>query len=256
MKKIQHLAKRLNIQIDNVCQFLPQERVADFAKLSEVDLLDETLRAAASPAVLNGHDQLKALYSNMEIYRKDVSRDEGRVDKLSQSLRAMQQDVEKFRDRENAQKRIELLKAAVVASQYREAAAIATAARAQVRTAQANVRRLEEENEPTLQRVKDMEAYRDQIAAAVEYRKQVLRSSEAKGTSLLRAVTDAETEVTSCETQIELQRTKFTQKKKAVHELKTKITNLEAQRKSAPPDFDGAKWNKRIVSHWPPALCL
>ena len=35
----------LNIQVGNLCQFLPQDKVADFAKMSQQELLENTEKA-------------------------------------------------------------------------------------------------------------------------------------------------------------------------------------------------------------------
>lgn len=37
----------LNIQVGNLCQFLPQEKVADFAKMTPEDLLENTEKAVS-----------------------------------------------------------------------------------------------------------------------------------------------------------------------------------------------------------------
>lgn len=42
MKSIEELTNRLNIQLSNLCQFLPQERVSDFAKMNKIELLENT----------------------------------------------------------------------------------------------------------------------------------------------------------------------------------------------------------------------
>ncbi|CAG9769510.1 unnamed protein product [Ceutorhynchus assimilis] len=39
---VQEYIKEFNIQVDNLCQFLPQDRVADFAKLNKKELLKQT----------------------------------------------------------------------------------------------------------------------------------------------------------------------------------------------------------------------
>ena len=36
------MTNRLNIQLSNLCQFLPQERVSDFAKMNKIELLENT----------------------------------------------------------------------------------------------------------------------------------------------------------------------------------------------------------------------
>lgn len=57
-KKIKELVDKLNIQVDNLCQFLPQDRVVNFAALSSQELLRETEKAAGSNAMLEMHDKL------------------------------------------------------------------------------------------------------------------------------------------------------------------------------------------------------
>ena len=36
--------EKLDIQVDNLCQFLPQDRVQDFAKMNKQQLLENTLK--------------------------------------------------------------------------------------------------------------------------------------------------------------------------------------------------------------------
>lgn len=43
--QIKELISKLNIRVDNLCQFLPQERVVEFAKMNSINLLTSTLKA-------------------------------------------------------------------------------------------------------------------------------------------------------------------------------------------------------------------
>jgi chromosome segregation ATPase len=40
--QVEDLVTKLNIQVDNLCQFLPQDRVADFSKMNPQQLLENT----------------------------------------------------------------------------------------------------------------------------------------------------------------------------------------------------------------------
>lgn len=42
----------MNIQLDNLCQFLPQEKVVEFTKMSSQDLLESTEKAVSNLQVL------------------------------------------------------------------------------------------------------------------------------------------------------------------------------------------------------------
>jgi len=42
VQQVEDLVNKLNIQVDNLCQFLPQDRVADFSKMNPQLLLENT----------------------------------------------------------------------------------------------------------------------------------------------------------------------------------------------------------------------
>lgn len=48
----------LNIQVDNLCQFLPQDKVVSFAGLSPQNLLRETEHVLGTSHLTNWHNQL------------------------------------------------------------------------------------------------------------------------------------------------------------------------------------------------------
>lgn len=45
LKDIEELVQSLNIQVQNLCQFLPQEKVSEFARLNKFELLESTEKA-------------------------------------------------------------------------------------------------------------------------------------------------------------------------------------------------------------------
>lgn len=61
-EEVVNLVREWNIQVDNLCQFLPQDRVASFAALSPQQILRETEKAVGSEATLQMHDQLILLH--------------------------------------------------------------------------------------------------------------------------------------------------------------------------------------------------
>ncbi|KAH8039762.1 hypothetical protein HPB51_008694 [Rhipicephalus microplus] len=60
-KSVEHLVAKLNIQVSNLCQFLPQDRVADFVRMSRQELLEGTERAVGSSELFDLHQRLKEL---------------------------------------------------------------------------------------------------------------------------------------------------------------------------------------------------
>lgn len=57
---MEHVAQ-YNIQITNLCQFLPQDRVQDFAKMNPQELLHNTQSSVCSPECSEMFEKLKEL---------------------------------------------------------------------------------------------------------------------------------------------------------------------------------------------------
>ena len=53
--KILKLVKELNIQPENLCQFLPQDKVHDFSKMNSKELLVKTVDAVGNTELKNDH---------------------------------------------------------------------------------------------------------------------------------------------------------------------------------------------------------
>lgn len=77
-----------NIQVDNLCQFLPQDRVQDFTKMNPQELLDNTQSSVCSPEIEEALRNLKELRSqqknsgkvlndNKKMLDEQVKRNEG-----------------------------------------------------------------------------------------------------------------------------------------------------------------------------------
>ncbi|NWV35112.1 SMC5 protein, partial [Grantiella picta] len=59
LKTVEEQIAALNIQVDNLCQFLPQDKVGEFTKLSKTELLEATEKSVGSPEMYQFHCELK-----------------------------------------------------------------------------------------------------------------------------------------------------------------------------------------------------
>lgn len=95
--QVRSIVSRLNIQLDNLCHFLPQERVAEFALMSPERLLIETERTIGDNTLIEKHLQLVDLDDEqLELEQK--------ISALSEEITVLREDVEKFeKEAENFQ---------------------------------------------------------------------------------------------------------------------------------------------------------
>ncbi|XP_063591742.1 structural maintenance of chromosomes protein 5-like [Penaeus indicus] len=79
-KVIETKIASLNIQVDNLCQFLPQDRVASFAKMNCLQLLEATEKAVGDASLFEQHDLLRSSGDRMKDLRAKVKDLESQLD--------------------------------------------------------------------------------------------------------------------------------------------------------------------------------
>ncbi|NXV43097.1 SMC5 protein, partial [Uria aalge] len=146
LKTVEEQIAALNIQVDNLCQFLPQDKVGEFAKLSKIELLEATEKSIGPPEMYQFHCELKnfrekerelevnmhsieiessdyreisIIKCNMRSYRirrwylfpkSNLCRDKANsLEKMRQRIERYKQDVERYHERKRHLDLIEML---------------------------------------------------------------------------------------------------------------------------------------------------
>lgn len=99
-KDIQEIIKRFNIQVNNLTQFLPQDRVCEFAKLTPVQLLEETEKAVGDPQLPVQHQRLIGKSHELKKLEVTVKQNGDTVNQLKALNAEQERDVERVRQRE------------------------------------------------------------------------------------------------------------------------------------------------------------
>ncbi|GIY58523.1 structural maintenance of chromosomes protein 5 [Caerostris darwini] len=68
------IVKKYNIDMGNLCQFLPQEKVAEFAKMNKKQRLENMIQAIGEPALVKSFVDLKKLRNEFCALEKEVDR--------------------------------------------------------------------------------------------------------------------------------------------------------------------------------------
>ncbi|XP_075913224.1 structural maintenance of chromosomes protein 5-like [Petromyzon marinus] len=95
-KQVEELVSSFNIQLSNLCQFLPQEKVGEFAKLSRVDRLEATEKSVGSSDLYDLHQRLKVLQKSRSSTEATLLERSARLENLSERQRLQTHDVELF----------------------------------------------------------------------------------------------------------------------------------------------------------------
>lgn len=111
-KFIQQTTLDLSINLENLCQFLAQERVGEFARLDGSELLRETLRAVDSSGdILRSLEAATEQQSKTTREAQEVRSAQEQLENLKRQNAALEAQIERIRGREQHKKSISLLKA-------------------------------------------------------------------------------------------------------------------------------------------------
>jgi len=98
------------LQVDNLCQFLPQDKVQDFSKMDAQALLENTERSVGDPKLLELHLKLKNKRKKFKELEVEVINTKRLLESKTQSRDGLQQTVATIKERKLIKKKIVTLK--------------------------------------------------------------------------------------------------------------------------------------------------
>ncbi|KAM7474353.1 hypothetical protein LguiB_021596 [Lonicera macranthoides] len=109
-REIIEVIQRFNIQVNNLTQFLPQDRVCEFAKLTPVQLLEETEKAVGDPQLPVQHHALVDKSDELKKFELTVQKNRESLDQLKALNAEQERDVERVRQRGELLAKVESMK--------------------------------------------------------------------------------------------------------------------------------------------------
>lgn len=246
VKEIQQLMKSLRIQIDNLCQFLPQDKVAEFAGLTPVDLLEKTLHAAAPPEMIQWRNELKDHFQEQKEAQRNAEGSREQLEKMEARQQVLQADVDKLQERKKIQDTIEKLEGMHLVVRYDEARRAYGDVKKRKKDAEKNLKVLQRNSAPSLEAVNKKQKYQSRIQAVVDDRKNALADAEDAARRADNAIVGADSKFKELQTMTETEKASFDAKKEELGKTKRNITHLEAKRKQLPREFDPGEFNRKI----------
>ncbi|CAK7218603.1 Structural maintenance of chromosomes protein 5 [Sporothrix curviconia] len=246
LRRVQALMAELRIQVDNLCQFLPQDRVAEFAGLNSVDLLTKTLEAAAPLDMKAMQASLRDIYHTQRDAEQQIQIDAERLRILESRHQTQQADVERYREREEIQRAIDDLEDCKPLVQYYEAKNAYRHLKEQRRRANGELTDLNARLRPTMRAIRQKEAYQEELKNGLLARTSVLQSAEQAVGQALASVERFDDRIQAANTQYAAMGESRDKKRKEIAATRQKITTLEARIKNKPPEFVASEWNMKI----------
>ena len=247
-KQVLALARSLSIQVDNLCQFLPQDKVVEFAAMTPVELLRSTQRAIASPEMIEWHEQLKELRKSQRQLETREKTDKEELVNLENRQRMQEADVERLRERESVKQSLTYLEKARPIAAYRDNKEKLKDAKTDRNRTLEELRTLENEVEPALRAVNAKQTYRDAVKAALDGRTRNRDQAATRSEEAYARIEELQKEIDHGVKALERESKNLSNARQDENRLLGVIKGLKKRIEQPPTDFDFAAINDRIVS--------
>ncbi|ORY07918.1 structural maintenance of chromosomes protein-like protein 5 [Clohesyomyces aquaticus] len=242
-KAVVDLAKSFSIQIDNLCQFLPQEKVVDFAKLSPVDMLYETQRAAAPEYMVQWHEELKELRKNEKRLEVEQGGQSNTLKNLQTKQKATREDVERWEQRQELLRKQDALEKCRPVIELRLLRNRCEELKKQKEQAKRELAQLTAEIAPLREAQEDARAYQHQIDSAKATRSMLVTKAKERVDKIHKATKFQQDVAAECDRLIKAERTDYKQRQQDFTRINRKINEIDRAMNEEPVEIDEAKYD-------------
>ena len=215
--------------------------------MTPVELLRSTQRAVAPQEMIDMHENLKELRKQQKIVEDENNSNQDILANLEDRQRMQQADVERMRERNEIQQRIEFLEKSRPIWQYRDARTVHREAKTKKDEASKELAELEAEVEPSLRAVNAKQVYQRQLEVVVKERGQVVKQAERAADGIDQNLRGLHERSGDFEKEVKVEADGGKKSKQEVARLEGIIARLKKQMEEPPPDLDVSSYNEQIV---------
>lgn len=246
-KQVITLIRKYNIQIDNLCQFLPQDRVVEFAQMTPIELLESTQKAAAREQMTQWHMQLKQLGQERLSMQSNNAQDLNDLSSLEKRHAAQQGEVDRIKERQTQKIKLTALELYRPMVEYQTRKTELDEARNNKKQCQREYRALEEQVAPKLQIVNDCKAHLEQLKTSQTEAATILRRfDEETIANKKKAVEAKKQDIEACDIDYTAQVKEHKKRHPEIQKIEQEIRKLKHAHEQEPVAFDAAAFNGRI----------
>lgn len=221
------MAHSFNIQIDNLCQFLPQDKVAEFAAMNPVELLASTQRAVATSDMPKMHEQLKLLRKNHVEHLTSAENQNEQLTHLRSRQENQRTDVERMRERAQIQTRLKWFEMCRPVAKYADTKRRYTTAKEKRDSLRKELSQLKAVSAPTLKKKEAKETYARQTTTVRDERARAVKEQNHKCDILVKEIEIAEGKITDAANAFKNERARIPTIKTELMNSQRKIRDLE-----------------------------
>ena len=246
-KGIMALCKNtFNIQIDNLCQFLPQDRVVEFAQMNPIQVLESTQQAAGTPDMIHHHVNLIKLRTAQRSLMQEHRGQSEQLATLERRQEGQRTEVERMRERAVTKKKLEWLEQCLPVPTYGQAKQDMKDAKKLQQNLAADLDKLKADLGPTLRKVNAKQQYVNQREALAKDMGRAVTNAEKKVETKEKLVKDLRSRCDEYQANHEAEKKSVKAKQEDRLKIKHRISQLKRQHEEKPPEFDSRAMTQEI----------
>ncbi|KAI5132576.1 structural maintenance of chromosomes protein 5 [Nematocida ausubeli] len=117
LNQVKEITEALSIQINNLGQFLPQDKVTEFSTLTEEEQLETTL-TACKPDLLQKKRELEEISDGLVDYKKKLQKEISQRNELHQKMERLEEEQKKLKEFLERKEHISLLQSKIKWVEY------------------------------------------------------------------------------------------------------------------------------------------
>ncbi|XP_077463437.1 structural maintenance of chromosomes protein 5 isoform X2 [Stigmatopora argus] len=211
-KTVEEEVKALHIQVNNLCQFLPQEKVGQFAKMSKIELLEATEKSVGPPEMFEYHCDLKNIRIKETLIENAIKEKTTYLEKTKQLYETEKIDEKRYYERQKHVITIQLLEKKKPLVEYE--------------TTRKELEGVQNERDKVKKQLATLKQAQAPMVTKLQSIAKQLQSSDAKTNAKIEDIKQA---FKMKQTEEEDQKKQITKVKKDIENLKVELAKVENQ---------------------------
>eukprot|EP00271_Cylindrocystis_brebissonii_P015997 TRINITY_DN3910_c0_g1_i1.p1 TRINITY_DN3910_c0_g1~~TRINITY_DN3910_c0_g1_i1.p1 ORF type:complete len:1031 (+),score=256.92 TRINITY_DN3910_c0_g1_i1:478-3570(+) len=235
LQDVKKVTSDFNIQVGNLTQFLPQDRVCEFAKLSAVELLVETQKAVGDPQL---RQKQEALIENKNRRRSLIAAltlSENTKATMEKENSELFQDVERVKKRDEKLEKVKRMEKKEAVLKIKKAEHLQAAKEAEIQVVNATIQELKRKFDESQAPVKQAKAVSMKAISQLGKLRKEMAPLEAKFRELEEEKERLTGEVMKKKGQITSLEKAASSRKQRLEDLEAKLASAQEEAASFPP---------------------
>ncbi|XP_026864157.1 structural maintenance of chromosomes protein 5 [Electrophorus electricus] len=226
-KAVEETVKELQIQVGNLCQFLPQEKVGEFAKMSKIELLEATEKSVGPPEMYEFHCKLKTFRTKERELENSCKEKANFLEKARQRNERNKLDVERYHTKRRHLDRIQMLEKKKPWVEYETARKELEEVKKQREEMKKTVKSLKEVQAPLLRKIQNVESQLMPIENGMKEKTAKIRETSQKCKQKQDQLDRKYKEIDDIKQALSLQQTEEADRKKRIANTRRLIQDLQ-----------------------------